>query len=221
MGAVLVAVLAYLALATPAGADLYHNGRMVFSGRIDEGDPVNLLWFGGTNTEASCGNHKDANCVQRGFGYWGGMAVRFCNGSNSDHLSMLRTGGGSRIHPNSTTQVSGSMTCKTQYHARIWDDVAHGHATNVWDVSPIHHETRCWHCFGSGSHKIDKPWEIAEYDAMTGVAHAGLYCTYRDWRPLPGSGGHINPNRYQNGWSDGYITRMSFQQHRGRTCQGA
>jgi hypothetical protein len=214
-----VAVALAITLASISAADLYHNKRLVFAGRINHGDPVNLLWFGGQSTEAPCGGNKDANCVVRAFDYWDGMRIRFCNGGNDGQLRMLIAGGGGTVNPANDTEVSGSTTCKKQYHARIWGDSAHGHPTPVWALAPIHHENRPSF---SGGHTIDRPWEIAEYDAMEGVGHSGHYCTYRDWRALPGSGGKIKANRQQNGYSDGFITRMSWQQHSGtRTCHGA
>lgn len=216
----LIAMLSSIAAfaAVSATADLYHHKRLVFGPRINHGDPVNLLWFGGRNTNSPCGGNKDANCVVRGFDYWDGMRIRFCNGGNDGRLRMLTAGGGSTINPSNDTEVSGSTTCKKQYHARIWGDSAHGHPTAVWALSPIHHENRG--AF-SGGHTIDRTWEVAEYDAMEGVGHSGKFCTYRDWRPLPGSGGKIKANRQQNGYSDGFITRISWQQYSvAGSCRG-
>jgi prepilin-type processing-associated H-X9-DG protein len=192
----------------PASADLFRNKRFVFGPRINHGDPVNLLWFGGHVTVGACGGVKDANCVVRGFTYWDGMAIRFCNGSNDGQVRMLLEGGG-KSSPHNDTEVSGSITCKKQYHARIWDDSAHGEPTRRWAIAPIHHENRP--AFAPG-HTIDRPWEIAEFDAVDNLNRAGGFCTHRDWRPLPGSGGKIKANKKQNGYSDGYISRISFQQ---------
>jgi hypothetical protein len=214
-----VAVAAVAISVSPAGADLYHNKRFVFGPVISHGDPVNMLWFGGQNTNQPCAGHRDTNCVVRGFDYWDGMGIRGCNGSNDGSLRMLTAGGGGTVNPGPEHEVSGSTFCKKQYHARIWGDGAHGHPTPVWDLSPIHHENR-----GAfeGGHTIDRPWEIAEYDALQGLGHSGKFCTYRDWRPLPGSGGKIKANNKQNGYSDGYISRISWQQYSvAGNCHGA
>ncbi|MEA2439364.1 MAG: hypothetical protein QOH76_788 [Thermoleophilaceae bacterium] len=200
--------------ATPAQADLKHHKRFVFRGKINHRDPVNLLWFGGSANDPLCAGVKDTFCMNSSFRYWDHMSTRFCNGGNDGRLRMHKTGGGPLINPSNDSEVSGSRTCKKQYHARNWDDTDHGHGTHVWGLSPIHHENRCWHC---GGHKIDRSWEIAEYDAMTNLGRSGKFCTYRDWRALPGSGGKIK------GWySDGWITRISWHRYAGSaTCSGA
>jgi hypothetical protein len=228
-----------------ASANLTNNGKFVFYGQIQEGDPLNLLWFGGIDYSEFGGgapfyedcNHdpKSAKCVtahardtwKRGF-----MSVKHfppgidCNGGLSNGAARFyRASGASTgwVHPQGN--VSTSDTCKRQFHMRVWDDSGHGHGVRVWDVAGIHHEDRGAFCTSQPIktcnvvHRIDMGWETVENIAVEQFGHRQnaepSLCTYPDYYPLHGTG----PGNIHGWYSNGRISRISFQDnHQG--CSG-
>jgi hypothetical protein len=213
----LAAGLTLLGFDASASANLTKNKRFVFRGTIHpEGDPVNILFHGGDETEGgSC--HGDGTrsplCVLQHVKLdWGNggtetdrgnMRERTCNGTaNKAHLKMLAESGGF-VDPGAIWHTSTSRSCRTQYHLRNWNDAAHGHGTDhQWQVQAIHHERR-----RNRKHIIDHHWET---DEGIMVIEMGVgdnrHCTHPDYYRLPGSAG-----TFQGKKSNGKISRISFQ----------
>jgi hypothetical protein len=222
------------ATAAPAGADLTHNGKFVFKGHIDKGDPVNLVFTGGVQPRGygECDNTADQpheakgpDCVVKLVEVaWkrGGMGERLCDGGAN--LVFYKEGGGT-VNPESDKSLTTSFTCKKEFHMRIWTDTHHGHVTHMFAVGAIHHENRCF-VPGCGHH-IDMNWETVEDIAVTqlGASQEGepSQCTQPDYYPLAGS---QPPGKTKSHYKTGRPSRISFQridhsQPSGRKCRGA
>lgn len=208
--------------ASPSRADLFRNGRFVFWPHIDHGDPVNLIWVGGQDTSGNGCDGTDArgaSCVGNHIrDVWTEMGDRLCNGSGTGRLRQLKQGGGT-VNPTEAFSLSTSYFCKDQYHLRIFNDSAHGHGDHhYWAVTPVHSENRCFTCTG---HEITQSWETAEAIAISaiGAGHGGSkdHCTFRSWKPLPGSA----ITKHKKYYSDGFISRISFQHTGNNHCNGA
>jgi hypothetical protein len=205
-----------LALAGPARGDLKHNGRFVFAPQIRESDPVNVFFSGG-NAGQDCPNitQKTAACAEKLVeDVWGlgAMRKRTCNGSQVSALR-FRTENGGTTDPPEQVSSSTSTTCKKQYHMRYWGDGLHGEPRALWVVTPIHHENRCAVPFAC-THHINMDWERVEY--ITRHTMAGAVCGRYDEYAFPGTEG-----KFQKKYSDGYLTRISWQDKYAYGCRGA
>jgi hypothetical protein len=211
----LAAVSAMVGDIAPAAADLrIASGQFVFNPTLtDKGDPVTLLFAGGTISEPNPGGTSPLSCTGKGpqcaalmlKRHWvrGDMTGRVCNGSG-----LLGFLGNGNQTVSQDKNVSTSVTCKRQFHMRIWGDSYHGHTTPVWNVAGIHHETRGDF---SGPHVVDMSWETVEHIAVLqlGVHHQGVqgaFCTYPNYQRVIGSG----PGKIHGRYSDGKISRISF-----------
>jgi hypothetical protein len=216
---VLASCLAIISLTSVAHADLTKNGRFVFRGRIDHGDPVNLLFAGGTDF-CSGSRRRSSNCVKTHFeNDWhrGRMTGKFCNGGGR---ATFYTQDGGIATASQDDNLSTSLTCRTQFHARIWDDAEHGHGdTHQWVIVAMHHETRPTSKRG---HSIDLHWETVENIAVQqmgrdqGGFNDSAHCTYPDYYALPGSG----PGKINNRYTNGRISRISFHHVENDGCDG-
>ncbi len=79
------------------------------------------------------------------------MRKRFCNGS--DTARFIR--GQRRVRRNNT---STSLTCRRQWHFRIWGDYA-VNSRREWSIGVVYRETRP--SFSRG-HRINQAWESSE-----------------------------------------------------------
>jgi hypothetical protein len=213
-----------------ASGDIVRNGRFVFFPRISEGDPVNIVWYGGEDNYSLAGSFTSfcRGVDARSFGCaeehiqdnWSTMSPTFCSPKGESSLQFLKAVPGTgKTTPGDEASLTTKHFCRTEYHIRLWGDGPHGHTVHRWVVTPIHHEKPpCRFCiFG---HHIDKEWEVAEFDAIQfiggGPQRGNLdRCTYRDWRAFPGTAGTIHGH-----YSDGFISRISWQ-NTGAGCSGA
>jgi hypothetical protein len=100
---------------------------------------------------------------------------------------------------------STSAACHHQWHIRLWSDAVHRRQTRnhglagQWAVGGIHHDRRTW--LPTPNHRVDRPWEAGE--ALLVYKLRGYFCSYRNWRFLPGSQG-----RFQGYASNGRISMI-------------
>lgn len=207
---VLVAVIPTLLLSAPtAHANLRMGGVFVFAPLIREGDPVNLLFDGGTDMgqpTSACGypNDKSVGCAESHvITTWqrGSMREHFCNFAPQSDLRFRLPPGGT-AHSGEDKATSTSNTCKNQFHLRLWSDSHAGDPTPAWDVGAAHHEQRCA-VLGACKHHIDMDWEAVEWVTFRQMNRN--YCAYYGEYPFPGTAGKIHGH-----YSDGYLTRVSF-----------
>jgi len=200
-----------------AGANLKQGGVFVFAPTIREGDPTNLLFAGGSDAQlpapaCTYPNDKSVACAESHvITTWqrGSMREHVCNGAPQSNMR-FRTMAGGTTNRGEDEATSTSLTCKRQFHIRLWGDTYHGHANPVWDVGAVHHENRCAEP-GFCKHHIDMGWEAAEWVAFREMNRR--YCAYYGEYQFPGSGGKLHGH-----YSDGYLTRISFSP-RSSGCQ--
>jgi hypothetical protein len=216
-------------------------------------DPINLLFAGGgvhaddasqcTNLNQSGRRYITPACVvtlhdlawRQGPGSTGGhMKPRMCNGHDTETFYPQP---GSSITQRNPVSVSTSSSCRNQWHLRLWSDadVNDQYTNGEWTVGVIYREKRCAlalrdtdNCYGKGSHQIAENWETSEkteiYQMGTSTNGEPAYCTYPDYRVVPGQRPGKDGN-YRGRLNDGRISRISAQRilgsaPRGRKCVG-
>lgn len=218
-----------MAVAPTAQAVLKENGRFVFDPYTYKNrDPVNVIFLGGRGSDCitNVGNGQDRSpycfrkIVQQAWRANGGMGSRRCNGR--DDLRFV-TGGQRKVRTNELS-TSTSLTCKRQYHLRMWGDYA-VNVHQLWTVGVMYRENRGALTFGKGSHRINQAWESSEeiltFEMATRTSQDRAekrYCKVDDWRPVSGQ----SPGRYRGWINNGRISRISGQEVDSDTgCRGA
>jgi hypothetical protein len=213
-----VSISAMLCIATSltilpatAGANIRWGTNWAFVGTTLDGpngdveDPINVVFHSGA-TPFEVHHNQMMNA-------WPGMANNACLGADpKSYVEFLRSNGTVLTYSGfggskpADDQMTNNGDCalfpgETEYHARMWNSSQHNHefhpgAFNHWSAVGVHHEKRV-----GTKHKIDMNFEAAEKVLLNQLSE---FCTYRNWRLLPGTLG-----RFHDWWSDGYVSRVT------------